>query len=84
MQQLIFYETTKNQKLSKLKQASTLLNQIEDLDQVIGGVITSTSDTSVPGQTTTCTDGAGWKSSITVYKYASWYKSDRCRFLICV
>ncbi|MEA5567331.1 hypothetical protein [Anabaena sp. UHCC 0399] len=59
----------KTQKSSKLEQASTLLNQIDDLDQVIGGVITCTRDTSVAGQTTTtCTDGAGWRSSLTVYK----------------
>ncbi|MDP5339574.1 MAG: hypothetical protein NWQ28_13495 [Nodularia sp. (in: cyanobacteria)] len=61
----------KTQKSSKLEQASTLLNQIDDLHQVIGGsvVITCTRDTLVAGQTTTtCTSSDGkWKDSITVY-----------------
>jgi hypothetical protein len=50
----------KTQKSRKLEQASTLLNQIDDLHQVIGGVITSVRDPSKTGETT-CTDGA-WKS----------------------
>jgi hypothetical protein len=45
---------------------------VDELHQVIGGdtVITCTSNTSVPGQTTTtCTSSDGnWKSSLTVYK----------------
>ncbi|MEA5551022.1 hypothetical protein VB713_08530 [Anabaena cylindrica UHCC 0172] len=58
----------KTKKTSKLEQASALLNPIDDLHEVVGGVITCTRDTSVAGQTTTtCTDGA-WKSSLTVYK----------------
>ncbi len=55
----------KTQKLSKLEQASTSLNQIDDLHQVIGGVVTSVRDPSRTGGTgTTCTDGLG--SSLTV------------------
>jgi hypothetical protein len=60
----------KTQKSSKLEQASTLLNQIDDLHQVIGGVITCTRDTLRAGETTTtCTSSDGlWRSSLTVYK----------------
>jgi len=62
----------KTQKSSKLEQASTLLSQIDDLDQVIGGsvVITCTRDTLVAGQTTTtCTSSDGlWTLSRTIYK----------------
>jgi hypothetical protein len=43
---------------------------VDELHQIIGGHITCTRNTSVPGQTTTtCTSSDGdWKSSLTIYR----------------